>query len=159
MNIKINGHQVHFSTGGREAKPDELAVLLIHGAGMDSTIWQLQTRWLAFKGYRVFALDLPGHGQSKGKAIRSIAAMADWVASFLNTVAVSNCAVIGHSMGGLVALDLVARYPECARSLGLLGVSGRMPVHPDLLKAAKTNLKIASALICDWGYSPRYRRI
>ncbi|MBL95647.1 MAG: Dihydrolipoyllysine-residue acetyltransferase component of acetoin cleaving system [Alphaproteobacteria bacterium MarineAlpha3_Bin5] len=155
MNVSVNGCQIHYSTGGREPKADEPVILLIHGAGMDSTVWQLQTRWLAFKGYRVIALDLPGHGRSKGKILRNIASMADWVASFLNAVGISGCTVVGHSMGGLVGLEFVSRYPGYVRSIGLLGVSTRMVVHPDLLKAAKKNKKIASALICDWGYSAR----
>ena len=66
MEIIIEGKKSHAATGGRKGKDDEPAVIFIHGAGMDRTAWQLQTRNVAHNGCRVFAVDLPGHGRSEG---------------------------------------------------------------------------------------------
>ena len=50
-------------------RPD---VVLVHGAGMDRTVWTLQARYLAHHGRNVLALDLPGHGRSGGAPLASI---------------------------------------------------------------------------------------
>jgi pimeloyl-ACP methyl ester carboxylesterase len=60
MIVAVDGHQAHASTGGVELSGTDPVVLLIHGAGMDSTVWQLQTRYLAHRGLRAVAVDLPG---------------------------------------------------------------------------------------------------
>lgn len=61
----------------------------------------------------------------------------------------------GHSMGALVALDAAARHPDRVAGLALLGVAERMPVHPDLLKAAADNDPLAVELVTGWGFGPR----
>ena len=85
---------------------------LIHGAGMDSTVWQLQTRYLAYRGFRAVAVDLPAHGHSEGDPLASIEAMADWVARFVEAAGFESVHVVGHSMGTFIALELASRYPE-----------------------------------------------
>ena len=50
MIVDVDGALAHSSTGGVELSGDDPVVLLIHGAGHDSTVWQLQTRYLAYRG-------------------------------------------------------------------------------------------------------------
>ena len=113
--------------------PDEPAVILIHGAGLDRTIWQMQTRNIAFQGRRVYAVDLPGHGYSEGPVIENVEEMANWVIRFMDAAGVDGATIMGHSMGSLIALDLASRYPERTERLILTGVAEAMPVHLDLL--------------------------
>ena len=155
MELTVNGSAVFAHTGGRPFDPEQPAVVLIHGAGMDHTVWSLQSRYLAHHGRSVLAVDLPGHGRSGGAPLGSIAEMADWVVALLDAAGARSAALAGHSMGALVALDAASRHPDRVRALALLGVAERMPVHPDLLKAAADNDPLAIELVTGWGFGPR----
>lgn len=151
MEITVQGHSVHAATGGRAWNEDEPAVILVHGAGMDRTIWQLQTRNIAYMGRRAIAVDLPGHGRSEGVPLASIGDIADWLPAFMDAAGIKTTKLIGHSMGALVTLEAAARYPERIEKLCLMGISEMMPVHPDLLQAAEKNQQLAPELIVYWG--------
>jgi len=153
METKVKGLKAHAVTGGTTMGGDDAPVLiLIHGAGMDGTVWQLQSRYISHRGVKVLAVDLPGHGHSDGEALASIADMADWIAAFMDAAGVEIASVAGHSMGALISLDFAARYPEKVRAVGLLGAAAEMPVHPDLIKAAEDGGMLAPELITDWGF-------
>jgi len=151
MEITVNGLKAHAATGGRDLNADEPAVILVHGAGLDRTVWQLQTRNIAYMGRRAYAVDFPGHGRSEGKALNSIEEMADWIPAFMDAAGIDKAKLIGHSMGSFVTLEAAARYPDRVEGLCLMGVSDSMPVHPDLLAAAERNERLAPELIIYWG--------
>lgn len=151
MDVTIDAKRAHAATGGRQGNAGEPVVILIHGAGMDRTVWQMQTRNIAHQGRRVFALDLPGHGQSEGPALTTIMDMADWMARFMDAAEVGAATLMGHSMGALVALECARRHPARAEQLVLTGIAEAMPVHPDLLAAASTAERLAAELIVFWG--------
>ncbi len=155
MESLINGKRVRYATGGRSINGDEPAVVLVHGAGCDRTTWQLQTRWIAHHGWRVAALDLPGHGGSDGVPLGSITEMGDWLAETVEALGLAPAHLLGHSMGSLAALEAAAQRPEVACSLILLGVGAAMPVHPALQAAATNNEPLASQLITSWGIGSR----
>lgn len=155
MELQVQGVGVFAHTGGRPFDPAQPAMVLIHGAGMDHTVWSLQTRYLAHHGRSVLAVDLPGHGRSGGDALPGIPELAAWVVALLDAAGVRNAALAGHSMGALVALETAARHPDRVEALALLGVAERMPVHPDLLSAAAANDPLAVELVTGWGYGPR----
>jgi pimeloyl-ACP methyl ester carboxylesterase len=117
----------------------------------------MPSRYFARHGYRVFAPDLPGHGRSEGPALDSIEAMADWLAAFLDAVEVREAAVVGHSMGSLVAYAFASRFPERTRKLVLLGVSLPMAVTDALLDAAQDNDHAAIDMANTWSHSARGR--
>ena len=149
-------HRTAFAaTGGRVFDKSLPAVLLIHGAGMDRTVWSLQARYLAHHGRAVLALDLPGHGKSAGPALNSIAAMADWVAALLDKMEIPQAALVGHSMGALIALDLAGRRPERVRALALFGVAERMPCIR-ISRAPPTAMKCwRPSSVTSWGHARR----
>jgi pimeloyl-ACP methyl ester carboxylesterase len=154
MEITLDGLRLHASTGGQTFDPEKPAIVFLHGAGMDHTVWALQSRYFAHRGYGVLALDLPGHGRSEGTALATIEDWADWTARFIEAAGLKQAALVGHSMGSLIALATAARHPERVRALALLGVAARMPVHPDLLEAAENNDRKAAELISSWGFGP-----
>ena len=84
MNIKIHNKNISIRTGGYDLKNKNRALMLIHGAGMDGSIWQLQTRYLASKGIRTLAIDLPVHGFSDSPSLKSIERMSDWCIHLLH---------------------------------------------------------------------------
>lgn len=157
MDLTVNGKAVHAATGGRDFDASLPAVIFVHGAGMDRTAWALQTRYFAHHGRCVLAVDLPGHGKSDGSAPDSVPAIADWLAALIEAAGLDRAALVGHSMGSLAALDCAGRYPDKVRALALLGVAGKMPVHPGLLAAAQANEASAWDAITVWGHSAAAR--
>ena len=156
--------QIFAATGGKELSSELPLLVFLHGAGMDHTVWNLQTRYFAYHGYSVLAIDFPGHGRSDGTLLQSIEQMADWIPKLIDAaveisgkdgVSGSNskqASLVGHSMGALVALECASRYPELLSSICLLGVSAKMPVHPVLLEAAANNDPLAYDLVTSWGH-------
>jgi pimeloyl-ACP methyl ester carboxylesterase len=152
MELAVDGRPVFAATGGRDFDPALPAVIFVHGAGMDHTVWALQTRFFAYHGRGVLAVDLPGHGHSEGPALGSIGEIADWLAHLMDAVGLSQAALAGHSMGALAALDGAARHAARVSALALLGVAPRMPVHPDLLAAAEADDHLAFDLVTSWAH-------
>ena len=155
METLIDGRVVRGATGGRSLDGAEPAAVLVHGAGGDRTVWQLQTRWIAHHGYRAAALDLPGHGGSDGPTLESIEEMGQWLAIAIDALGLAPAHLVGHSMGTFVVLEAAAQRPETARSLVLLGTAGAMPVHPALQAAADADDPVAGRLITSWGIGSR----
>ncbi len=151
MKLNVDGRIVFATTGGTPFDPTKPAVIFLHGAGFDRTAWRLQTRWFAHHGRSVLAVDFPAHGWSEGPALTSVAAMADWTARLIEAAGLKQAALVGHSMGALVALDCAARHSDKVRALGLCGVAAEMPVHPEMLDSAEANTLKVRELMTFWG--------
>jgi pimeloyl-ACP methyl ester carboxylesterase len=152
VQVVVNGHAVEVATGGCAHEPGRPWVALLHGAGMNHSVWALQSRWLAFQGWNVLAIDLPGHGRSAGAPLPTIAALADWLPALVEVVGAPSAALVGHSMGSLIALETAARHPAVVDRLVLIAASAGMPVHPDLLAAAAVNEHSAIDMVNLWGH-------
>jgi len=148
----VDGHVVHCATGGRPFDADQTSVILIHGAGMDHTYWALQSRWFAWNGYTVLSPDLPGHGKSGGEPLPTIEAMAAWTGRLMDAAGLETAILVGHSMGAIIVLQAAADLGNRVERIALLGVADAIPVHPDLLDAAKENDPLAFDLITSWGH-------
>jgi pimeloyl-ACP methyl ester carboxylesterase len=107
--ITINGLQTAYYTGGIGSRH----VLLLHGWASSGRMW-LRQMWVLRRQYRLWALDLPGFGDSQCPPIDngSIDWYANHVAAFCESAGIRPYAVVGHSMGGRVAFDLARRYPD-----------------------------------------------
>jgi pimeloyl-ACP methyl ester carboxylesterase len=151
MRITVNGSDVYVATGGRRFDPALPAIVFLHGAGMDHSVWALLARSFAHHGHGVLAPDLPGHGRSDGAPLPSIAALANWTAALMNASGVKTARIVGHSMGSLVALEMAARHPGKVDGLGLIAAAAPMRVSDDLLNAAKANDRAAIDMISIWG--------
>ena len=143
------------ANGGRAFDPSLPTAVFLHGAGLDHSVWALQSRWFAHNGWSVLAPDLPGHGRSGGQPLGSIEELADWLARLLDAAGAGPARLIGHSLGSLVALETAARHPAKAASLGLIGTAAPMPVGPALLAAAEANDHAAVDMISIWGHGFR----
>ena len=148
----VDGKAVFAATGGRPFDAALPAVVFVHGAGLDHTIWALQTRYFAHRERTVAAIDLPGHGRSQGPALPSIAELGAWLGRFLEAAGVGQVSIAGHSMGALAALECAASLGERLRALALLGIAPSLPVHPDLLAAAEADDHLAFDLVTSWGH-------
>ena len=157
MEFHVAGRRVLAGTGGRPFDPGLPTAVFLHGAGMDHTVWALQTRSFAHHGRSVLALDLPGHGGSEGPALTSIVAMAEWVLGALDAAGAGQARIAGHSMGSLVALEVAARGGARIDGLALLGFVPEMPVHADLLGAAQSGAHLALDLMVSWSFGAQSR--
>jgi len=155
VQLSVDGNIVFAATGGRPHAAAKPLAVFLHGAGLDHTVWALQSRWLAFHGWNVLAADLPGHGASAGSPLPTIPAMADWVLGLLNALQATDAVLIGHSMGSLIALQTAATAPDRIAKLVLIGSAAAMPVHPELLAAAKGNEQAAIDMVNLWGHGFR----
>ncbi|TFD70475.1 alpha/beta fold hydrolase [Cryobacterium sp. Hb1] len=94
--------------------PNNTAVVLIHGWGCSSSDWNGVITALGDQ-YTTLTLDLPGHGESSSSAdIVSIGQMADDVAAAMDDAGIEQAVMVGHSMGGAIAVEFAARYPTRA---------------------------------------------
>jgi pimeloyl-ACP methyl ester carboxylesterase len=94
------------------------AVVLLHGFGVDSAAWNAQINYLQ-ENYRVIAPDLPGIGVSEFTSDVSMEGVAAIVKEILDAEEIEQAAVIGHSLGGYIALAFAEKYPELLSGLGL----------------------------------------
>ena len=100
------------------------ALLLIHGIGDNSTAWEPVHAQLA-RRFTVIAPDLLGHGQSdKPRADYSVAAYANGMRDLLSVLDVEKVTVIGHSLGGGVAMQFAYQFPQLVERLILVGAGG-----------------------------------
>lgn len=100
------------------------ALLLIHGIGDNSSTWdEAQTR-LAER-FTVIAPDLLGHGKSdKPRADYSVSAYANGMRDLLSFLGIDRATIVGHSLGGGVALQFAYQFPQCVERLVLVSSGG-----------------------------------
>ncbi len=106
-------------------------LVLIHDLGGNSLEWPAEIRRLA--AGRVIALDLPGHGKSKGAGRQSIADYAESVATCLQSLALKKVVIVGAGMGGAVALELARCHRPLLGGICLLGTGVRLPIPQSIL--------------------------
>lgn len=153
MRLDVAGASVYAYTGSRPFDARLPAVLMIHGAQHDHSVWILQSRYLAHHGYAVLALDLPGHGRSGGEPLTSIEALARWILAVLEELGLSGVTLIGHSMGSLIALEAAAQAGERVARIALLATASPMKVSDALLAAARDDEPRAIDMINVWSHS------
>ena len=147
-----DGTEINAAHGGQPFEGDDPVVVLVHGAAMDRTVWQMQTRYLAHHGFRVAAIDLPGHGMTPGTPPETIEGYAAWLADVLANMNVGPVHLAGHSLGSFIALQVAADHPELVASLMMLGTASAMPVHPVLQTAADEGDSLAWELMSGWAF-------
>ena len=119
----VGGRKISYAGAGQDGD----VVLLVHGYGGDRNSWLFLQEPLAAR-YQVYALDLPGHGTSaKDVGEGSLSVLADAVTGVLDALGAGRAHLVGHSMGGAVALAVAARDPARIASLTLIAPSGFGP--------------------------------
>lgn len=112
--LKINGTIITFQEYG-----DGIPLILLHGFAEDHQIWNGVITGL--QNYaRIICPDLPGYGDSEALETSSIDAMADMIYQLLREMNINNGIILGHSMGGYVALAMLEKYPEIFLGIGLI---------------------------------------
>ncbi|MFC6149297.1 MULTISPECIES: alpha/beta fold hydrolase [Mumia] len=124
------------------------AVLLLHGLGCDSTTWLGVARQLAER-FTVVAPDFLGHGESdKPRADYSLGAYANAMRDLLTYLEIERVTVVGHSLGGGVAMQFAYQYPERTERICLVapgGLGGDVSPLVRLLTVPGAGLGLAAA--------------
>ena len=136
MNFIVNGHSTYCYTGGKAFDAAKPTVIFLHGVLNDHSVWILQTRYMAHHGWNVLAVDLPGHCRSAGDPAATVEDAADFVLALMDAAGLPKAALVGHSLGSLIALEAAARAPNRVSQLVLVGIAFPMKVSPALLDAS-----------------------
>jgi pimeloyl-ACP methyl ester carboxylesterase len=115
---EIDGQPLHWVASGSGP-----AVVLLHGLCGSLRWWNANIPALA-SSFRVLALDLPGFGASRGRRRIASGVVVDLVARWIEQVSAAPAHLVGHSMGGLLAIHLAARYPQVLGRLVLADSAG-----------------------------------
>src|SRR5262245_56906260 len=114
------GRRISFVAAGS----GDREVLFIHGFGADRSTWTFTLRTIA-NGARVVAVDLPGHGRSSTDVgSGEIPFLADVILAFMDAAGLAGPHIVGHSLGGAIALDLATREPVRVSGLSLIAPAG-----------------------------------
>ena len=126
------------------------SILFIPGAGMDHRF----IRALNFSESeynRPLVIDLPGHGDSNGSSCNNIRSYSKFLIEALKNYDFNNIVLCGHSMGGLVAMDMLVHHNYPAKSLILLNSIYPIKVSKFLIEKAKISNDEASSFIIKYG--------
>jgi pimeloyl-ACP methyl ester carboxylesterase len=120
--IRLHGREVAYVRGGEGP-----ILLLVHGIGGDWRTWEPVLDGLA-RQHQVVAVDLPGHGASaKGAGDYSLGALASALRDLGGALGIERATVVGHSLGGGVAMQFAYQFPERCERLVLVSSGGLGP--------------------------------
>jgi pimeloyl-ACP methyl ester carboxylesterase len=150
MKLTVQGREAYAYTGGKPFDAALPCVVLVHGAANDHSGYTLLARWFANHGHAVLAVDLPGHSRSAGPLQADVRGYAQWLLALLDAAGVKQAALVGHSMGSLIALEAAGLAPERASRLVLIGTAYPMKVSDALLKTAREKPLAAMQMVNSW---------
>lgn len=134
MRVTIRGTDIHITDSGPAEGGEGPTLLFIHGAGGNASVWDAQASFFSATS-RVLRFELPGHGASPGPGEEDIAAYTGWVRGFLDSASSPGATVVvGHSMGGAVALHLALEPPPSLLGVVLIGTGARLGVMPAIFQ-------------------------
>jgi pimeloyl-ACP methyl ester carboxylesterase len=123
--LDLHGERVAYIDEGRV--DDAQVVVLLHGIAGSSQTWQALIRPLS-RNYRVIAPDLLGHGNStKPRSDYSLGALSALVRDILDELGIARATIVGHSLGGGIAMQFVYQHPDYVERMVLIGSGGLGP--------------------------------
>jgi pimeloyl-ACP methyl ester carboxylesterase len=148
--LTLKDKRIYYRRGGRV--PAREAVVFIHGAGASSNIWLRQLSVLE-EEFLALALDLPGHGQSEGEGEERVEEYAQAVLAFLDKLGLEESSLVGHSMGGAIALTLARDFPERVKKIVLAGSGAQLKVPPEVIQALCGDFREAIRVMGQYAFS------
>jgi pimeloyl-ACP methyl ester carboxylesterase len=126
----------------------------VHGSGDSAKSWALVIA--ALPDLPCVALDLPGHGALIGQPGPSAMSVADYAVvarAEIERRRLIDARVVGHSLGGAIALQLALDAPDLVGGIALVGTGARLRVLPDLLATAQTEQAAAQPQLTGFGFA------
>ncbi|MBM3155752.1 MAG: alpha/beta hydrolase [Chloroflexi bacterium] len=119
LKLRIDGYQAHYLKAGSGSP-----VVLLHGGASDSGDWT-DTMSALSPYYSLYAPDIIGYGKSdKNKSGYYLTEFVDFTLDFIKTLGLSSIALVGHSLGGRICLDIALHHPYTVRRLVLVDTVG-----------------------------------
>lgn len=134
----------------------EQSLIFIHGSGGDYSAWSHQYARL-HKYYNILAIDLPGHGRSKGSGESDVENYCLLVKKLLDSLPLKNIILVGHSLGAAITLQFALNYPQKIEGIVTVGGGMKMPVNPSIFDFLKTNPTESVELICKFSVAKENR--
>ena len=126
-------------------------LVFVHGAGNNAGVWQGVVETLE-GGFRAMALDLPGHGGSSCALVETVEDYASRVTDFLDALDLEDVVLVGHSMGGAIAIKVLAASSRVTAGI-LVGTGAVLEVNPKLLKGLREDFVNTVATMARWCFS------
>jgi pimeloyl-ACP methyl ester carboxylesterase len=151
--VKVRGTEIHYLEMRSQHPAVDWPVIFIHGSGGNADLWKKVMDGLA-KDYHSIAVDLPGHGSSRGEGFQTVAEYGDFVKDFLEALGLKKAALGGHSLGGAIVQDVALRYAQKLTALLLIGTGARLRVLPEALELLrKMAFGETQPKFYPWGFS------
>lgn len=118
---------------------ETMQLIFIHGSGGCKESWQFQTQYFD----KSEAINLPGHPD--GDLCPTIEGYTNWMRQYIQSKNYREVVLVGHSLGGGVALQYALDYPEDLKAIVLIGSGARLKVHPnflEMLEKAKQDIEL-----------------
>lgn len=150
---KLRERGIGFEAGSETFSENRPTLVMIHGAGGCSRVWQGQIRPLG-RTLNTLALDLPGHGKTPGPGKADIREYTDWLADLLDAAFSHPVFLMGHSMGGAIALELALSSITSLKGIILASSGARLGVAPEFLTGLLNNFEEMVDSIMHYAYAP-----
>jgi len=145
---------VSFTAGIWPIDPARTTLLFIHGSGETALLWENQVAALA-ADYNTIALDLPGHGDSAGPGLDTIAGYAAAVMAFVDRIGLTNLVACGLSIGGAIVQQMLLDYTDRLRAGILVSTGARLRVMPQIFETIEKDYQEFVALSRLFAASPK----
>ena len=152
MITEIKRKKIFSNDVGHSFDKKKPTIILLHGSGQSHVVWSLTDQFLADKGFNVFTLDLPGHGNSEGPCLKSIEEISNWINDFVEHIGIEKSILIAHSQGCLEALEYAKNFPKKIEKIVFIAGSYSIPVNKSLIDLALSGDMEALNLMMKWGY-------
>jgi len=152
--VVIADRTIHYHTAGRHESWVGRRVLYVHGTGCNGEVWLPHMAEIS-DAHTAVAIDLPGHGRSPGRGFRGVADYTFFTVELAKALGWSRFVVVGHSLGGAVALLIALYHAELLDGLVLVDTGARLRVHPALLRGAVAAAEAGRSPAADrsWSYA------
>lgn len=137
--VDVDDYAVHYFHTGQTTLPPVVPdvskgklFLYVHGAGSNGHFAHKMLDILS-AAHSPLAFDFPGHGRSSGtESLKSVAAYSDFTYSLWRTLGVRPVVIIGHSMGGAIAMDLALRHADMVEGVALTCTAAKFNISDEL---------------------------
>ena len=116
------------------------AIICLHGIGGSAESFRHQLDGL--RGHRVIAWNMPGYGKSTARPL-TFAGLSEALAEFIDALDLTCAHLLGHSIGGMIAIDHALRRPDQVQSLALIGTTSSFGGRDDSFKQAFLKARLA----------------
>ena len=146
--IDVEGYAVNYFHTGRTTLPlvvpdvsQGKLFLYVHGAGSNGHFAHKMVDILSAQ-HSPMSFDFPGHGRSSGtESLKSVTAYSDFTYAVWKALGVRPVVIIGHSMGGAIAIDLALRHADMLEGLVLTSTAAKFDISHDLIKTWESVMK------------------